>query len=527
MEILMGSRSNNVGYGLDNALQTLAPQPIIAKRNPKSSDVSSLGTLWVNTLTDGYFILTTAGNWEPQGTSSSSVASLAITGGAGDVLTVAAGGDTVLGGTLDVAGATVLAGALTVAGAIIANGDFDLSSASAISFISTANASPSILLETNGGTTEDLEIRVTQGTSIDSLLLASASGGIKISSGIANTDAINLIASTGGFTVDAGLTSAINVVGAGQDIQLNATGGSVAITATESVAGAVTISASGASGTILLSGTAGITAASNNSTISVQSGTGALNISADAAATTVSLATGAGVKAVTLGSTNTTSSTTVQSGSGALDITSANGALGINSGTGTISISTDSTAAIVNIATGASDKTARFGSIAGASQTIIQSGTAGVQVTSAGTGDITLASADTVLIDAVGVLELNSSAGVIGIGNDAVAAAINIGTGASDRDITIGNVTASTTIVLNTPVGTNVVAANGLSVTTAGRGLSLPGGLLVISGAGSPNGAISAAQGSLYLRTDGSSTSTRAYSNSDGATAWVAFTTAS
>ena len=417
----MGSRSNNVGYGLDNALQTLAPQPIIAKRNPKSSDVSSLGTLWVNTLTDGYFILTAAGNWEPQGTSSSSVASLAITGGAGDVLTVAAGGDTVLGGTLDVAGATVLAGALTVAGAIIANGDFDLSSASAISFISTSNVSPSILLETNGGTTEDLEIRVTQGTSIDSLLLASASGGIKISSGIANTDAINLVASTGGFTVDAELTSAINVVGAGQDIQLNATGGSVAITATESVAGAVTISASGASGTILLSGTAGITAASNNSPISVQSGTGALNIN---------------------------------------------------------------TAATANVST--------IGNITGASQVVISAGTAGVS-----------------------------------IAGGAVVNTVSIATGAAAKTVIVGSTTAGTTIALNTPVGTNVVAANGLSVTTAGRGLSLPGGLLVISGAGSPNGAISAAQGSLYLRTDGSSTSTRAYSNSDGATAWVAFTTAS
>ena len=44
------------------------------------------------------------------------------------------------------------------------------------------------------------------------------------------------------------------------------------------------------------------------------------------------------------------------------------------------------------------------------------------------------------------------------------------------------------------------------------------------SGAGAPT--ISAAQGSLYLRTDGSSTSTRAYINTDGATTWTAITTA-
>ena len=34
-------------------------------------------------------------------------------------------------------------------------------------------------------------------------------------------------------------------------------------------------------------------------------------------------------------------------------------------------------------------------------------------------------------IDSAGVLELNSSAGIIGIGNDAVAQNINVGTGAA------------------------------------------------------------------------------------------------
>lgn len=46
----------------------------------------------------------------------------------------------------------------------------------------------------------------------------------------------------------------------------------------------------------------------------------------------------------------------------------------------------------------------------------------------------------------------------------------------------------------------------------------------VYVGSGVPT--VSAAQGSLYLRTDGSSTSTRAYINTDGATTWTAMTTA-
>ena len=48
----------------------------------------------------------------------------------------------------------------------------------------------------------------------------------------------------------------------------------------------------------------------------------------------------------------------------------------------------------------------------------------------------------------------------------------------------------------------------------------------VYSGAGSPSGVVTATQGSLYLRTDGSSTSTRAYINTDGGTTWTNLVTA-
>jgi hypothetical protein len=56
-----------------------------------------------------------------------------------------------------------------------------------------------------------------------------------------------------------------------------------------------------------------------------------------------------------------------------------------------------------------------------------------------------------------------------------------------------------------------------LATSTAGLGIYI--------GSGAPT--VSAAQGSLYLRTDGSSTSTRLYVNSSGSTTWVAVTTAS
>lgn len=45
----------------------------------------------------------------------------------------------------------------------------------------------------------------------------------------------------------------------------------------------------------------------------------------------------------------------------------------------------------------------------------------------------------------------------------------------------------------------------------------------LLSGSGAPT--LTAPKGSLYLRTDGSSTSTRAYINTDGAATWTAVTT--
>lgn len=59
----------------------------------------------------------------------------------------------------------------------------------------------------------------------------------------------------------------------------------------------------------------------------------------------------------------------------------------------------------------------------------------------------------TVDLDCTGALQINSSAGAIGIGNDAVAQAINIGTGAAARTITVGNSTTTTALVLNAGSG--------------------------------------------------------------------------
>ncbi len=48
-------------------------------------------------------------------------------------------------------------------------------------------------------------------------------------------------------------------------------------------------------------------------------------------------------------------------------------------------------------------------------------------------------------------------------------------------------------------------------------------GMHILSGSGAPS--MVAPKGSLYLRTDGSGTTNRAYINTDGSTTWTAITT--
>ena len=49
---------SHVGYGLTNALQSLAQAPIVASRNPTSNDFAEYGTEWVNKSTNAVFVNT-------------------------------------------------------------------------------------------------------------------------------------------------------------------------------------------------------------------------------------------------------------------------------------------------------------------------------------------------------------------------------------------------------------------------------------------------------------------------------------
>jgi hypothetical protein len=106
-----------------------------------------------------------------------------------------------------------------------------------------------------------------------------------------------------------------------------------------------------------------------------------------------------------------------------------------------------------------------------------------------------------------------------------------------DSDITANDATLSGTLaVTGTTTLTGAVSTVGqlsvqtgtappaAGIATAGIKLSSTADFGIYFGSGAPT--FSAAKGSLYLRTDGTSTSTRAYINTNASTTWTAITTA-
>jgi hypothetical protein len=100
---------------------------------------------------------------------------------------------------------------------------------------------------------------------------------------------------------------------------------------------------------------------------------------------------------------------------------------------------------------------------------------------------------------------------------------VNSSTGAVTTNATFG---AATSVASLSATG-NITADSGTAPTAGGMAAFLVSSTAdfgIFVGSGAPT--ISAAQGSLYLRTDGSSTSTRLYVNTTGSTTWTNVTTA-
>lgn len=268
-----------------------------------------------------------------------------------------------------------------------------------------------------------------------------------------------------------GAVVALTAASTGQTLMGN-TGSNPSFTASPTFGGTVTA-------------TTGLTVPTGSGSTSLQSNS--ISVSTDTTSAVINLGTGAASKSVSLGSTNSTSSTTIRSGSGTLSLASTNGTLTVNSGTGTLSVSNDSSAASVNFGTGPAVKTVVVGSTNTTSVTTVDCGTGGCNVgTSANAhtttvGSTTSTSATTVqsgsgalnVTSTNGALTVNSGTGTLSVSSDASANTVNIATGAAVKTLTIGSTNTTSVTALKYGTGGFSLASGTGNVITAVSGGSV------------------------------------------------------
>ena len=556
----------NRGYGLDNALQNLAPQPIIVDRAPGTNDTAEIGTTWIDTTNDAVYALTSvsagAANWATAPASgATTLASLIVT------TTSDLQGNTDVGGTLDVVGLTTVDD-LTATGTTTISGDLDLSSAALIDLTSTLDAAPSIFLHANGGTSEQILLHADQGTSSDSVSLLSDVGGITVqATGDTAVNAIDINANAGGMTVDCALSldmassknaddaiiitasaGGIDIIAAGaagEDIDIGNAAGSVNIDGGEAIATAITIVASNAAGGIdITSGTGDtdISSTGNINVISSLDGASSVLIEADGGTSeTIYVHSDQGTGAASIHLESDVGGVTLTSGlasDDAINLAASAGGIDIDGAT-QVAI-TSSEAATDAIAILASD-------VAGGID--IDCGTGGIDIASAG-GAVVVSSTE----DAADSIYLHSNGGT----SETVKIHSDQGTGVASIDVLsdVGGITLTSGLASTDAV--NVAASAGgidmdaalevnitsseaavadavtISASAADGGITLDAGATpgvtftngtqshqMLVGTGSPNTVVTAAQGSMYVDIAGSTSTTILFVNTNGTTNWV------
>jgi hypothetical protein len=257
--------------------------------------------------------------------------------------------------------------------------------------------------------------------------------------------------SAGNININAG--TGITVVGTTNTLTISATGGGSGIT---SITGTTGGSQTGPAIT-LSGGTTGLSFGGSANTITtafagITANGGTVSLATDATTSSVNIGTGAGAKTVVLGSTNTTSSTTIHSGNGGINITNTNQPITITSGTATIAIANDATANTVNIGTGAGAKTVVVGSTNTTSGLTLNSGSTGITAT--GVFGATSSSSVPLFINSSGKLGTSG-----GSGGSTFVQTLTGSTSGGAISPTAGNI--------------NLVAGTGITVTGSGSSLTI------------------------------------------------------
>jgi hypothetical protein len=292
-----------------------------------------------------------------------------------------------------------------------------------------------------------------------------------------------------GFSIDGANTSNITVTSAGLDLSIQGVGCAVNINSTETENDAIHINATAANGGVQIhAGTGGILIGDEADTTGITIGNIAPTANRNIVIGSGTIVTAAVTDSIRIaGDGATTNANSIKS----LELNNGGVAVGevltqiacgaVTSGTHTTSIATGNRAAgtmTTAVMTGTGTKTFNLGnadalttcnidaitlindSVNAATSINTGTSTGTVTIGNGLSGAIGIVGGAAVTMDAVGVLELNSSGAAIGIGSDADAFAINIGTGGAARTITVGNGTGATAIVVNTGTGASSFAAN-------------------------------------------------------------------
>jgi hypothetical protein len=204
---------NQVAYGLTQALIATAPFPIVSKRTPTTADKAQIGTTWIDTVNNQYYVLTSIvsnlANWQLLAMGAGSLDQLTATDAT--VAVPAAGNINVVGGGSTNINTTAAGSTLTVS--VISSPSFaghttvatGLTATTGNIVASAGNITASGLM--SAGTT------ITAGTGI-----TSTTGNIVAGTGNINATAGSMSAGTSvsaGTTVTAGTGLTVSAFGAG------------------------------------------------------------------------------------------------------------------------------------------------------------------------------------------------------------------------------------------------------------------------------------------------------------------------
>lgn len=248
-----------VDYGLTNALQTISPQPIVAQRNPTTTDYAEVGTIWVNKTNNTYYILTSitasVANWETSG------------GGAGDFtsLVVNPGNITATAGNIIATAGSISAGTTVTAGTgITATTGNITATAGGVSAGTTVAAGTTItagtgITATTGNIVATVGNLVATAGSISAGTTVTGNTGLTATTGNITASTGNITATLGNITATAGAVSAGTSFSfvAGPKILFGTGSPNAAVTAPQ---GSLFLRTDGAGGTTAYTNTNGATA---------------------------------------------------------------------------------------------------------------------------------------------------------------------------------------------------------------------------------------------------------------------------